>query len=164
MQKGYKHSKETKIRMSLAALKRDNTNRLKSLPKREKHWNWSNTPNLLTLHKRLYRKYGKASQFVCVDCKKKANDYSNENGNYTDDIKDYKPRCRSCHLKKDKIKNDSTICNQCKGNRVIIYVDKKGIRHRKCKDCINIIQRNYRIKHGHKKSYTPITGQSRTST
>lgn len=77
-------------------------NRIASLPRGNKHWNWKEKPSLLTLHKRLHRKYGSASNFPCADCGKKARDYSNETGKYTDDIGDYKPRCRSCHVKKDK--------------------------------------------------------------
>lgn len=102
MQKGFKHTEETKEKMRLSALKRDNEKRLKSLPKGKQHWRWSDDPNKLALHKRLHRKYGSASNFKCVDCPKMAQDYSNESGTYTDDIKDYKPRCRSCHVKKDK--------------------------------------------------------------
>lgn len=103
MQKGYKHSEEARANMRAAAKKRDNTNRIAALPKGKKHWNWKSKPNLLTLHKRLHRKYGPASQFSCADgCGRQARDYSNETGNYTDDIADYRPRCRSCHVKRDK--------------------------------------------------------------
>ena len=63
---------------------------------------WQENPNVRAIHRRLGRWFGKASQFPCFDCGKKAHDWSNENGNYTDDIKDYRPRCRSCHVKKDK--------------------------------------------------------------
>lgn len=88
--------------MRISAFKRDNTNRIKSLPKGKKHWNWSNNPTILTLHKRLHRQIGKASNYLCIDCGSKALDWSNETGNYTFNIKDYSPRCRSCHVKKDK--------------------------------------------------------------
>lgn len=104
MQKGFKHTKETKEKMRVRALSRDNSNRIKSLPKGEDHWRWNKdlkTLSKVSIHRRLHRKYGPASNFKCIDCDKKALDYSNEEGNYTDDIKDYKPRCRSCHLKKD---------------------------------------------------------------
>lgn len=102
MQKGYKHSPETIEKFRKAAFVRDNSKRIASLPKKEKHWNWSETPTKLTLHKRLHRAFGKASDKNCVDCGKKARDWSNEKGKYTDDLCDYKPRCRSCHVKKDK--------------------------------------------------------------
>lgn len=102
MQKGYKHTKETRIKMKKSALARDNTKRIQCLPKREEHWKWSEEPTKLTLHKRLYRKHGKASAHDCVDCGNKAKDWSNETDNYTDNIDDYRPRCRSCHVKKDK--------------------------------------------------------------
>jgi len=104
MQKGYKHSEETKKKMRAIALKRDNTNRIKSLPKGNKHWNWSSKPNLLTLHKRIHRAYGPAKNRKCSvkKCENMANDWANVTGKYTDNIKDYKPMCRSHHVKLDK--------------------------------------------------------------
>lgn len=87
--------------MSEAALARNNENRIASLPKREQHWNWSEKPTLLTLHKRIHRKHGKASDRLCVDCGGQARDWSCK-GNYSDKIEDYEPRCRSCHVKKDE--------------------------------------------------------------
>ena len=88
--------------MSRSAIARDHTNMIAALPRGEKHWMWNDKPNLITLHKRLHRKYGPASRYKCADCGKKARDYSNETGKYTDKIEDYKTRCRSCHVKKDK--------------------------------------------------------------
>ncbi len=76
--------------------------RLASLPKGKEHWNWSENPNLLTLHKRIHRKHGAASKHKCFDCGAQARDWSNETGNYSDKVEDYVPRCRSCHVKKDK--------------------------------------------------------------
>lgn len=102
MQKGYKHTKKSKEKMRLYALKRDNTARIAALPRGSEHWNWSTKPTKLTLHKRLHRKFGKASGFPCVDCGNKARDWSNETGRYSFDLKDYRPRCRSCHVKLDK--------------------------------------------------------------
>ena len=77
-------------------------NRIASLPRGKEHWNWSKKPSILTMHRRIHRKWGAASQFPCADCGKKARDYSCEKGKYSDKIEDYKPRCRSCHVKKDK--------------------------------------------------------------
>jgi len=102
MQKGYKHTKETREKCKLIALQRDNTKRIQSLPKGDQHWNYNPNPSKLALHKRLYRKYGKASEKLCVDCGKTAKDWSNETGLYTDKLEDYVPRCRKCHIKKDK--------------------------------------------------------------
>lgn len=95
-------SKELREKYKQAAFRRDNAPRIAALPRGTKHWSWSAKPNKLTLHKRLYRKFGKASKHKCVDCGKKAQDWSNETGKYTDQLSDYKPRCRSCHVKKDK--------------------------------------------------------------
>jgi hypothetical protein len=97
-----KYSAEAIENIRVGALNRDNTNRIVALPKGEQHWNYKKNPSKLALHKRLYKKYGKASEFDCVDCPKKAADWSNETGDYTDDVKDYRPRCRSCHLKLDR--------------------------------------------------------------
>ncbi len=104
MQKSHKHTKEAREKMRHAALQRDNTNRIVALPRGIKHWNWSEKPTILTIHKRIHRKLGKASVLKCVDCGKKARDWSNENGTeYSTNINNYKPRCRSCHVKKDRI-------------------------------------------------------------
>jgi hypothetical protein len=84
------------------ALTRDNSKRIASLPKGKKHWKWTDKPSKLTLHRRLHRTIGKASEFPCRDCGKQAFDWSNETGNYTDKIEDYVPRCRSCHIVKDR--------------------------------------------------------------
>lgn len=90
--------------MRLSALKRDNTIRIISLPRGDKHWNWNNEPSLLTLHKRIHRKYGAAKFHKCSmkDCKKMAHDWANKIGKYTDKIEDYHPLCRSHHVKLDK--------------------------------------------------------------
>lgn len=97
-----KHTPESKEKLRISAYTRDNSKRIASLPRGEKHWNYRKNVSKLALHRRIHRKYGPASQFKCNDCPKQAKDYSNETGNYTDDIKDYLPRCRSCHVKKDK--------------------------------------------------------------
>ena len=92
--------------MSLSALKIRGTekdiNRLNTLPKKEKHWNWGgDNVSILALHRRIHRQYGSASNYQCVDCGKKAKDWSNEKEKYTSNVMDYKPRCRSCHVKRD---------------------------------------------------------------
>jgi len=101
MQKGNKHTKETKEKMREAALKRCNRNRIASLPRGEKHHGWSKEPNILTLHKRIHRKHGAAKEYKC-DCGKQARDWALIDKEYTDDVNDYTPMCRSCHVKKDK--------------------------------------------------------------
>ena len=90
--------------MRKAALKRDNAPRIAALPRGERHWNWSVKPILLTLHKRIHRRYGKASAFRCStrSCENRARDWANMTGKYTDKIEDYSPLCRSCHVKRDK--------------------------------------------------------------
>ena len=106
MQKGFRHTQNTRNKLRKAAFKRIGTERdiprLLALPKGKNHWHWSNNPNKLTIHKRIHRKFGKAADFLCINCGKKARDWSSENGKYSNHIKEYKPRCRSCHVKKDK--------------------------------------------------------------
>lgn len=101
MQKGYKHTKEARDKIRIASLSRDNTNRIKALPRGEKHHGWKQEPNVLTLHKRIHRRFGKASSHSCVDCGLKAKDWSLEGKEYSDKVEDYRPRCRKCHIKKD---------------------------------------------------------------
>ena len=77
-------------------------NRIAALPRGKRHWNWSETPSILTLHRRIHRQYGAAKNYKCHDCGKPAHDWSNNAGKYTDNIEDYVPRCRSCHVKLDQ--------------------------------------------------------------
>lgn len=102
MQKNAKHTLETKKKMRENALRRDNTNRIKALPKQENHWRWSDKPNKLTLHRRIHRKHGRASDRKCVECGGQARDWALHSKEYSYDIKDYKPMCRKCHVQMDK--------------------------------------------------------------
>jgi len=103
MQKGYKHSLATREKMRKIAFTRDNSPRIKALPKGNKHWNWTDKPNVLTMHKRLHRNYGKAKDKKCANnCGRMAHDWACMKQKYSDNILDYKPLCRSCHVKKDK--------------------------------------------------------------
>jgi len=62
------------------------------------------------IHKRLAKSRGKASMHNCVDCKEKAKDWSFDRkiGNSLN-FKRYKPRCRSCHRKKDAKGNANSL-------------------------------------------------------
>lgn len=102
MQKGQKHTKETRERMKNSAFTRDNTNRIKALPKGKDHHGWTETPNILTLHKRIHRLFGKASLFKCTQCEKSALDWALIGEKYSDNRKDYQPMCRKCHVAMDK--------------------------------------------------------------
>lgn len=82
-------------------------NRIASLPRGEKHWNYNENPSILALHKRLHRKHGAAKNYDCVDCGNQALDWSLKTEHeHTGNIEDYEPRCRSCHIKYDDPKND----------------------------------------------------------
>jgi hypothetical protein len=102
MQKGSKHSKKTREKMRVSALTRNDVNRILALPRGEGHPMWTKEPNKLTLHKRIWRKYGAAKKRKCLKCSKQAMDWANITGKYTDLIEDYAPLCRSCHVKLDK--------------------------------------------------------------
>ncbi len=52
------------------------------------------------LHAQVRKIKGKASTYPCVDCGRKASDWSSETEEYKT-IKEFKPRCRSCHIKYD---------------------------------------------------------------
>lgn len=53
------------------------------------------------IHRRIVKKYGKASLYICTDCPKDALDWSHIHGMPIDDMDSYTPRCRSCHRKYD---------------------------------------------------------------
>lgn len=62
------------------------------------------------VHKRLKRKYGHASSKLCIDCGGKADDWSfNKNKGFSENLKLYKTRCRSCHRKKDAKGNKNSL-------------------------------------------------------
>ncbi len=97
--------------MRVVALTRDNTNRIKSLPKGNNHWNWSKQPSLLTLHKRIHRRHGAAKNRKCAKCSNQARDWALIGKKYTDNIEDYQPMCRKCHTSMDKpwLKNPENL-------------------------------------------------------
>lgn len=82
-------------------------NRIAALPRGKSHWRYSDSPSILTLHRRIHRKYGPAKQHKCVDCDLQAMDWSLKHGReYSDSIEDYDPRCRGCHVKYDDKNNN----------------------------------------------------------
>ena len=80
--------------------------RIASLPRGDKHWNYNSNPSVLALHKRIHRKYGPAKDRKCVDCGNQAQDWSLNSTEYTDNVDDYSPRCRSCHVRYDDKNNN----------------------------------------------------------
>jgi NAD-dependent SIR2 family protein deacetylase len=78
----------------------------KGFQKRNLHHNWTDTPSVLTLHKRIHRRHGSAKNYKCTECDNQAKDWSLNGNTYTDKIEDYAPRCRSCHIRKDDKLND----------------------------------------------------------
>lgn len=120
--------------MRLSALARDNTNRIKSLPKKENHWNWKEKPNTLTLHKRIHRKYGSAKTYICI-CGKQAMDWAFiGKKEYTDNREDYNPMCRKCHIAMDKPwkkvdRKNHKIIRDKKGKIITTIVKTYGKSH-----------------------------------
>lgn len=57
-----------------------------------------------SLHRRIERLRGKASDHACVEgCGRQARDWSfKEPTGHSTDPADYEPRCRSCHVKRDR--------------------------------------------------------------
>lgn len=102
MQKKTKHSKETREKMRAVAFSRDNTNRIKALPRGDKHWNFKENTSVLALHKRLHRKYGPAKNHLCEFCGEIAKDWALISKSHTGKREDYKTLCRKCHMKLDK--------------------------------------------------------------
>lgn len=59
------------------------------------------TTKYTSLHTQLRRKRGSSSQFSCVDCGAKAEEWSLPHNENQFDFAIYVPRCRSCHRKYD---------------------------------------------------------------
>ena len=61
-------------------------------------WNWKgDNASYSSIHKWLVRHKGKAKNYKCIDCNKTADHWSNVDGKYKRDTKDFQPRCASCH-------------------------------------------------------------------
>ena len=67
----------------------------------KEHPQWKENPGTSSLHQRVVRKRGKASEHLCVDCGGQAYDWSLTHGENPQEFVSYEPRCRSCHLKYD---------------------------------------------------------------
>lgn len=105
----------------------------------EQNVNWvGNKAAYRTLHHRVELLYGKAASHVCVDCGKVANDWSHRHE--TDPVipENYDPRCRSCHLKYDRVDDQNGHVGRTgyakgsqHGNAKLIEDQVKEIRERK---------------------------------
>lgn len=73
----------------------------------ENHWRYDKNPTIATVHKRVRKEFGPASNKLCIDCKGKARDWSHAHNTNPFDIYNYSPRCRSCHVKYD-LKRDKS--------------------------------------------------------
>lgn len=59
-------------------------------------------PSKKAIHIRLRIRRGPANENDCVDCKKEALDWSWIHDTDPDDLMNYEPRCRRCHVLYDK--------------------------------------------------------------
>jgi hypothetical protein len=94
-------------------------------------------PSYMDAHSRLRRSRGSASGYECVDCGRRARDWSyqggapdeapSEYGPYTYDSEFYVPRCASCHGRYDHTKVDCPRGH----NTLIVGRDTQ----RKCREC-----------------------------
>ena|SRR3990167_9457645 len=55
-----------------------------------------------SLHEWIGVNWGKAKEFICTHCIKRALDWANVNGIYNRERENWMPLCRSCHKKFDK--------------------------------------------------------------
>jgi hypothetical protein len=101
-------------------------NRIPALPIGKKHWNYSEKPSVLALHKRIHRQHGPAKNYDCVDCGNSALGWSLITGReYSDNIEDYEPHCRKCHvIYDDKDNNRGELVS-----RGLKLAYKEGRRH-----------------------------------
>ena len=68
--------------------------------------NYSGNGLSINIHKKIVTLCGKASKYQCVGdginpCDNQARDWSNDDHEYSLDPDNYKPRCKSCHMKYD---------------------------------------------------------------
>lgn len=97
---------ETIEKMRRAAYTRDNTNRLKAIPKGKNHWRYSEKPTVSAIHKWINKWHGRASKCESKthnpNIKAKKYDWALKHGKeYKKDIKVFFQLCRSCHVKYD---------------------------------------------------------------
>lgn len=111
-------------------------------------------PTFAGLHRRLYRARGRAAEHPCVDCGKRARDWSYKHGDpnektqviggetvpYSLNLDQYEPRCRACHMKFDrripfgKSRQPKTHCKHGHAfDEQNTYVRSDGTRS--CKTC-----------------------------
>lgn len=60
------------------------------------------TSSYKTMHRRLARERGKATEFTCIDCAKPAHEWSFNNVGQRSNVDHYDPRCRPCHRRFDR--------------------------------------------------------------
>lgn len=85
-------------------------------PRGERNVNWTGEDaSYQAVHQRLRRVRGNAREHQCVDCSEDASQWSyselggcwarmSEEGPYSVDLDDYKPRCASCHKRFDLVR------------------------------------------------------------
>ena len=94
--KGHSWTNEIKQKISQTLKRKYNTGELISPNYKDRD------VGIAGLHQRLKKIKGSATKYICVDCGKQANEWSNNSHKYLLDFSDFSPRCYSCHKKFDK--------------------------------------------------------------
>lgn len=81
-----------------------NCNRHTAPKSGEQSHNWvGDKVSRRSMHSRVERELGKASEYLCIDCESRpGHDWSQEPNTDWLDVNSYSPRCRSCHVKLDR--------------------------------------------------------------
>lgn len=109
--KGYKQTAQHKTAIGRRLAGRTQTKEHKE-KNRQAHLGYKNSNWIdgrdwyKTIHSYIIRYKGKASNHKCIDCSKQAFDWSNIDHMYSNNLNDYQPRCRSCHVIFDKQLNN----------------------------------------------------------
>jgi len=114
MQRSYIRTEEHKEKMRrIIKEKYKNNNKMgfqkghKQLKGKDSHLWKGNDIGYLMKHLRIIDLKGKALEYICIDCGKQAEDWSNKDHLYSNNLDDYIPRCRKCHCEYDKEFNNT---------------------------------------------------------
>lgn len=105
--------------------------------KRERHRSWvGEEASMITVHKRLRNWMGPANLYHCVDCGKKAHDWSMDNDTDGTHTNDYLPRCKSCH----NIYDGKTKLKEIDVIKIKTLLKRKILTQKEIAECFNVSQ------------------------
>ena len=93
------------------------------------------------IHHRIMKQFGKASDQICSDCDGPASDWSLIHGRDDEDVNNYEPRCRKCHMVYDGAGSNKCPPNCSCGRHLnnppgrVCLPGCNCNRHRKIKEC-----------------------------